>query len=495
VSAAAAAPRRVQVLVVGSGAGGAVTALELARAGYEVLVLEEGGRHGLEDYGRSPTEAMKQLYRRRGMTPILGRTPIGYVEGCCLGGSTEINSGFWHRAPRDILLRWKAHYDLCDASEAELEPHYAWAEHMLGVARSQQPWPAGTQVFARGIEAMGWSYEEVARAAPGCRNTNTCAQGCPTGAKQGMSRSLLPQAEAAGARVVAGSRVLLLPRRHGRVEGAVASITGPDGVAQVVRIEADQVFVCAGPTETPALLQRSGIRYHVGNTLRIHPYLKVAARFREPIDAEASVLPLLQVKEFGPDLSLGGAYFTRGHLAMTLSENWPAARAEMAHHRHFAQYYVGVRGSGRGSVRPTMFGPDRTLIRYELSDIDLYNLSVGLARLSTLLLAGGAEAVHPSVHGVGAIRSEVDAIRWLDQRLARSSLGLVTVHAFSSCPMGERRDRCAADSYGRVYGYRNLRINDASMLPDSPGVNPQATVMAMARRNALQYAREGRGRA
>src|SRR5258705_97458 len=201
-----------------------------------------------------------------------------------------------------------------------------------------------------------------------------------------MSRSVLRQAEAAGARVLAGSRVLLLPRRQGRVEGAVASVTGPDGTDQVVRIEADQVFVCAGPTETPALLQRSGIRYHVGNTLRIHPYLKVAARFREVIDAEASVLPLLQVKEFGPDLSLGGAYFTRGHLAMTLSENWPVARGEMAHHRHFAQYY------------------------------------------------------------------------------------------------------------GRVYGYRNLRINDASMLPDSPGVNPQATVMAMARRNALQYAREARGR-
>ena len=496
MSGAPAAPRRVQVLIVGSGAGGAVTAFELARAGFEVLVLEEGGRHGLEDYGGTPTEAMKRLYRRRGMTPILGRTPIGYVEGCCLGGSTEINSGFWHRAPRDILLRWKAHYDLCDASEAELDPHYAWAEQMLGVTRSQPPWGAGTQVFARGIEAMGWSYEEVARAAPGCRNTNTCAQGCPTGAKQGMSRSLLPQAEAAGARVLPRSRVLLLLlRSHGRVEGVVASITGADGVEHVVRIEADQVFVCAGPTETPALLQRSGIRYHVGNTLRIHPYLKVAARFREVIDAEKSVLPLLQVKEFGPDLSLGGAYFTRGHLAMTLSENWPAARAEMAHHRHIAQYYVGVRGSGRGSVRPTMFGPDRTLIRYELSDIDLYNLSVGLARLSTLLLAGGAEAVHPSVHGVGAIRSEVEAIRWLDQRLPRSSLGLVTVHAFSSCPMGERRDRCAADSYGRVYGYRNLRINDASMLPDSPGVNPQATVMAMARRNALQYAGEGRGRA
>jgi choline dehydrogenase-like flavoprotein len=59
----------------------------------------------------------------------------------------------------------------------------------------------------------------------------------------------------------------------------------------------------------------------------------------------------------------------------------------------------------------------------------------------------------------------------------------VTVHAFSSCPIGERRDRCAADSYGRVHGLANLFLNDASMLPDSPGVNPQGTVMAFARRN------------
>src|SRR5207245_7442298 len=143
---------RVQTLVIGSGAGGAVTALELARAGREVLVHEEGERHDLDHYGGTPTAAMERLYRRRGMTPILGRVPIGYVEGCAVGGSTEINSGFWHRAPRDILLRWKAHYDLCDAAESDLAPHYAWAEQMLGVTRSQRPWPASTKVFARGIE-------------------------------------------------------------------------------------------------------------------------------------------------------------------------------------------------------------------------------------------------------------------------------------------------------------------------------------------------------
>jgi choline dehydrogenase-like flavoprotein len=478
---------KTSVLIIGSGAGGAVTALELAKAGFEVLVLEEGSRHELADYGKPPTEAMKLLYRRRGMTPIVGKVPIGYVEGRCLGGSTEINSGFWHRAPRETLLRWKAQYDLCDTAQSDLEPHFQWAEEQLGVGLSQGAWPASTQVFARGLEAMGWPYQEVPRAAPGCKNTNACASGCPTSAKQGMSRRILPLAEAAGARILPNCRVAMLLRHRRRVIGALVRIARGDGTQELQRIDADHIFVCCGPTETPALLLRSAIRYHVGNSLRIHPYLKVAAKFKQPIDAQRSVLPLIQAK-FSSDLSLGGSFFTAGHVAMTLNENWPQNKEEMKQCRYMAHYYVGVRGSGQGSVRPTMFGDDSTLLRYELSETDNYNLSVGLARMAACLLAAGAEAVYPSVFGIPSIRTEVEAVRWLDQPLPKSALSLVTVHAFSTCPAGERRDRCALDSFGKVYGFENLYLNDASILPDSPGVNPQGTIMAMARRNAQRFA-------
>lgn len=477
-----------QVIVVGSGAGGSVTALELARAGLDVLVLEEGARHALDAYGRPPPEAMALLYRRRGMTPILGRVPIGYVEGACVGGSTEINSGFWHRTPREILVRWKAQFDLADATDEDLAPHFEWAEQKLGVGTWKGPWPKSTQVFADGIERMGWSYQEVPRAAPGCRGTNACAQGCPTGAKQGMSRSILPAAESHGARVLTNVRVLQLLRKRGRVTGVIANLRRGDGSEKLVRIDAEHVFVCAGPTETPALLLRSGIKFHVGNTLRVHPYLKVAARYDQEIDAGASVLPLVQVKEFWPDLSLGGAFFTPGQLAMTFSEDWPAHRGRMRDVRNYAHYYVGVRGTGKGWVRPSFLGDGSTVIRYELSDADARNLGVGLARLSEALLAGGAREIVPSVHGMAPIATELDAVRWLDEPLPRAGLGLVTVHAFSTCPIGENREKCAADSYGRLFGFDNLYVNDASMLPDSPGVNPQGSIMALARRNALAFA-------
>ncbi len=479
---------RGQVLIIGSGAGGTTTAITLAEAGFDVVVLEEGARHPLTSYGQAPTKAMNQLYRNRGMMPIMGSVPIGYVEGRCLGGSTEINSGFWHRLPPEFLLRWQARFGLQDFSLEALDGHFAWAEDKLRVQDRNGDWPKSTQVFQRGIEAMQWSAQEVRRAASGCVNTNACAAGCPKGAKQGMSVQLVPEAESLGARFITGARAKLIIKHGNKVTGVLADITKPDGSSDLVRIDADYVFVCAGPTQTPALLRKSGIKEHIGDTFQIHPMLKVSAVFDEDIDAHKSVMPLLQVKEFWPDISLGGSFFSVGHLAINLADNWLTTSDVIKNYRRMASYYVGVRGTGAGTVRASLTGDGEATLKYELSDVDIRHLSQGLARLSTLLLAAGAREVYPCVFGLPKITSELNAVRWLDESLPRSSLSLTTVHGFSTCPIGERPERCAADSFGKVHGLKNLYLSDASMLPDSPGINPQGTIMAIARRNALHFA-------
>lgn len=480
-------PLRVDVVVIGSGAGGALTALELARRGLDVLVLEEGGFFRPDDYSPDAAEAMRRLYRHRGMTPITGPVGIGFVEGCCVGGSTEINSGFWHRPSREILLRWEAQYDIEACTEADLLPHIEQVEEWLGVGLAAEPHEKSTALFGRGIERMGWSAMEVPRAAPGCRNANLCAAGCPTGAKKGMSVTLLPRAIEAGARLVPHCRAQLLLRRRGRIQGILAVVQKPGCDPETLRIDADTVFVCAGAIETPALLRRSGIRRNTGASLSIHPMLKATALFDEDVFAQKSVLPLLQIKEFWPEISMGGAFLTPGHLAVMISENWPQARGLIDSIDRTASYYTACRGTGTGSVLSSPFGSGGGLPRYRLSQTDIRNLSMGLARLASCLLAAGARAVYPSVHGLPEIRTEKEAVRWLDEDLPQRALALTTVHAFSSCPIGERLDRCAADSYGRILDYENLFINDASMLPDSPGVNPQGTIMALARRNVLHF--------
>jgi len=64
------------------------------------------------------------------------------------------------------------------------------------------------------------------------------------------------------------------------------------------------------------------------------------------------------------------------------------------------------------------------------------------------------------------------------------------VHMTSTVRMGEERARTGADSFGRVWGFRNLRVNDASLLPDAPGVNPQSATMTIAARNAAHFLSE-----
>jgi hypothetical protein len=203
--------------------------------------------------------------------------------------------------------------------------------------------------------------------------------------------------------------------------------------------------------------------------------LKVAARFNERIGEDG--MSLLRVKSSGGDRPWRGVLQPQPS-GIDSANNW--ARHDRMHAiDRMACYYV-ARGTRRGARASVTVERGRTHIHYELSNEDMWNLSRGLARLSSLLLQGGAVEVYPAVCGVEPIRTQVEAVRWLDDRLDGRACSLTTVHAFSSCPIGERRERCAADSFGRLHGLDNVYVNDASMIPQS-GVNRRNH-----RRGALQ---------
>ena len=95
------------VLVIGSGAGGAVTAATLARAGRTVTVLEEGPWLAADSSPPFSLDEMVTKYRHAGSCAALGRPAIAFAEGRCVGGSTEINSGLYHRLPEDLADEWR----------------------------------------------------------------------------------------------------------------------------------------------------------------------------------------------------------------------------------------------------------------------------------------------------------------------------------------------------------------------------------------------------
>ena len=275
-----------------------------------------------------------------------------------------------------------------------------------------------------------------------------------------------------------------LLRSGDRITGARAVRRLPDGTNEPLEIRAEHVFVCGGAIQTPALLHRSGIRAHIGRGLKFHPTVKVAARFDHELD-HADV-PMHRVTEFGPHLTIGGSASRRGHVALALADTASGeAAAALDDWRRVVVYYAAIRSEGSGRVR-AIPGLSSPLVTYQMTEADMSRLARGLVHLGEALLEAGARELYPSIAGGPIVRSRADLVGWWDA-LSRSRGNLMTVHLTSTVRMSSDPSRAGADSFGGVWGYRNLRVNDASLLPDAPGVNPQAAVMTIATRNADQF--------
>jgi choline dehydrogenase-like flavoprotein len=445
-------------LVVGSGAGGALTAALLAEAGRDVLVLEEGPWIESDDVEPFSLDQMQRQYRDGGLTAALGRPPVAYVEGRCAGGSTEVNAGLFHVASEETLARW----NVPGLSAQALEPHAQAVREALSVQLLPGAATRASQMLATGAEALGWPAAEVPR-------WYRYDDGRPV--KQSMTRTLLPRALAAGARVQCDTRVERLVLRDGRAAGARTAA----GL-----VTAEHVWACAGAIGSAALLQRSRLGRVSSPTLQVHPTVKLAARFAEPLDAAADV-PVHQVKPPGGRISLGGSASRPGQVALALADDWERNRPLADDWERMAVYYAALRPDGRGRVL-SVPGFGAPVVTFPCTRADMRLLGEGMVALARLMFAAGAEAVYPSVRGAGEVtrRAGADALRGI---VTRARASVMTVHLFSTIPLGGR----GVDENGAVRGVRNLHVNDASLLPGAPGVNPQGTVMAIAARNVAAF--------
>jgi choline dehydrogenase-like flavoprotein len=377
-------------------------------------------------------------------------------------------------------------------------PHFEANERDLSVSKLHGAAPAASLKLHEGATKLGWHslevprwfrYDDASSRQRELAELDTAASNAPrrltsaatsSGQRQSMTETFVPRFLKAGGKLFPETRVARL-RREAKVWAL--EIQRADGT--MLHIQADTVFLCAGAVQTPALLRRSGITQNIGNSLRVHPTLKLVAKFPEAVNSADMGVPVHQVKEFAPRLSFGCSISSPAYLALGLLDHPDEAATVGRDWTREANYYAMITGEGRGTVR-TMPGFRDPLVRYTISEKDRRDLADGWRKLAEVLFAAGAEAVFPCVAGSSALRNPAN-LKSIPEQLATGTGNLMTIHLFCSCPMGEDRKRCAADSFGRIHGFPNLRINDASLLCTAPSVNPQGTIMALARRNTLQF--------
>jgi choline dehydrogenase-like flavoprotein len=471
------------VLIVGSGAGGSAVADVMTAAGRDVLMVEEGAYLPHDRVPEQLPDAFLNMWRCSGLTVALGPAPVAYAEGRCVGGGTEINTAIFQRAPDEIVEGWRQSHRVDDLSPLSLKPYYDRAAAAVSARLTTGPLGRPSDLLREAGERLGWKVEALRRSQRHCVGTNLCLAGCPTGGKQSMSSTLIPLALARGLRLVSQCRVDRLEIRSGRVSGARATARDITGRRVRLAIRARAVFVCAGAIHTPALLLRSGIKRAVGRSLRLHPTVKALARFDETVDAASHRVALYSITEFMPAIRIGGSLTTPGVFGMGLAEDWENRRDLIDDFPRTATYYAMARAEGVGRI-DVLPGAHEPLVRYRLKESDWPLLATGLDALVKAMFAAGARRVFPGFRQHAGWTDAASASQEIARGLPRKLANLFTIHLFSSCPMGEDEARCPIDSWGRVRGVEGLHVADGSMIPDAPGVNPQATIMALAYRTA-----------
>jgi choline dehydrogenase-like flavoprotein len=485
------------VVIVGSGAGGAVVAAHLAEAGQRVVVVEQGPHVPQERYGKMrPSQTMRHIWRDGGLTAAfgLGQTPlINVMMGECIGGSSVLTGGVCFRTPGSVLGEWSERLGLVELSEERMAPYFEDVERAVHVEEVPIAMRSrSTLVFARGAEKLGHPLEPMRRNTRNCHGCGRCNFGCPEDAKMSVDRTYLRRALAAGARIYSDMDVEHIVTNGTQAAGVVGRIrNGPNRTPRGrFAVRARRVVLAAGAYCTPLLLERTGVGRRsgqLGKNLTLHPSFRMMARFDERIEGWKGALQSAYSNAYEDErINMNSLFVPPGILSGTMPgvADEQQARAQLI--PYLAVFGGMVHDDAGGRVSHVL---GQRLITYRMSRRDSAAVSRVLSLTAETFFAAGAREVFLPVLGFGPC--DADRFRSLDlDRLPRRRLECSSQHPLGTARMGTSPDHAVVDPDGRAWELEGLFVADGSVVPTSLGVNPQETIMAMATRIAWKL-REG----
>ncbi len=455
------------VLVIGSGAGGAVALHELAGSGLDVVCLEAGPHITPDQFTQRELDTVRRVYVDAG-TQGTGDGFLSVLQGSCVGGSTVVNGEVCFRTPDYVLAEWAA-AGVTGMAVDEMTPIFEEVERIIHVTDNAGRFLEVARKPADGLRKLGIEPRPIARNVKDCKGCSYCFFGCAYGCKQSMDQSYLPAALGRGARLWADARVERLELDGDKIVGATARTAHGS-----ISVRARAVVLAAGPINTPLLLmdhRMGGDR--VGTSLAVHPVLFTSAWYDEAKPERPATMLGTYTDAWVKDgflVELG-----TGSMAFAASTIPGFGRAQKEGARRAGHVWGGgalLRDvDNRGRV---VRKGGKKAIKYALTPQMQQTTRVAMRRLAEMHFAGGGRDVFFPTTPTLTLKTPDDLPLIDRQPLGPADIAFVSYHPQGTAAMGT-----VTDNDGAVKGVRNLYVMDTSVFPTPTGVNPQVSCMAV----------------
>ncbi|MBI4209339.1 MAG: GMC family oxidoreductase [Deltaproteobacteria bacterium] len=476
------------VCVIGSGAGGAVVAKEVALAGRSVIVFEEGPYVQTHEFTQDQLTAAERYYQEGGTLGVIDRAFITIIQGKCLGGSTTVNSGICFRLPDRKRTEWIEQFGWKELADSKWDRAMETLEKDLSIQPSL-PFALGKNnlLFEKGAKALGMNPKLIRRNAKGCIGCGVCHTGCPSGAKMSMEKTYIPLASEKGASVYTECRAEEILVENGIAKGIRASVLDSKTKQPIHTVEVrSKVTVLAGSAVgTPMLLKKNRLlkSKQVGENLHLHPAVGTIGIYEEPVHLWKGVPQGAEVSDFyGEGIVLETATVAPEIMALQIPFIGVPHTELMQQLPNMASWGGLVEDSSRGFVR---VGPDgRPFLGYRLNEIDIARLKRIIKMTSDIHFAAGARKVLSNLPGLEVIENAKDTEKIIRHPVAGNQLVLVGNHPQGTCRMGTDPHTSVVGTTCETHEVKNLFICDGSVMPSAVSVNPQITIMGVAMQTA-----------
>ncbi|RUO23238.1 GMC family oxidoreductase [Aliidiomarina iranensis] len=492
------------VIIIGSGAGGATAAEILSAAGLQVYILEEGSLKTSSDFHNDELKAYAELYQE-GALRTSADGGIAILQGRTVGGTTTVNWTSSFRTPNSTLAQWQSKWGIDYATEAEMTPWFERMEQRLNVSRWQMAPNANNDVIRKGCEALNWDWDIIPRNVKGCWNLGYCGTGCPVNAKQSMLVTSLPAALENGAVLIHSLRAVKLDHHQGKVlgvqcQGMNGTLTEADG--RRFTLTAPNLFLAGGAINNPGLLLRSKApdpHQQLGKRTFLHPVCMTLATFPRAIDgfygAPQSVYSdhfnevaptsermgfKLEVPPMQPSIvaALMGGF---GEQHFQRIQDLAKSNLMLALMRDgFFEDDLG------GQVKLRKNGD--AVVDYPLRDRLWATVAEAYVKMAEIQFAAGATEVTPlHIHGTATRSLSEFKAQLAHLAYEPVSVRLSSAHVMGGCPMGADATMSVVNPQGQHHQLQNLYVMDGSLFPTSVGANPQLSIYALVARLATNF--------